>query len=68
MWTLVQSIFQNSFTLNGTELCRKLKIQGLGLLKIIKKFLTVYPDVKSKNKLEKATSTKKVSKRQSAKC
>lgn len=52
--------FQNSFTLNGTELCSEIrKIQGLGLLKIIKKFLTAYPDVKSKKQTGKGNFNKR---------
>lgn len=51
---------QTSFTLNGTELCSEIrKIQGLGLLKIIKKFLTVYPDVKSKKQIGKGNFNKR---------
>ena len=40
--------FQNSFKLKGTELSNEIRyIQGVQVLKIIKKFLTKYPDVKS---------------------
>ena len=46
--------FQNSFILNGTELYDEIRnIQGLQFLKIIKKFLVKYPNVKSKKQNEK---------------
>ena len=46
--------FQNSFVLNGTELYDEIRnIQGIQVLKIIKKFLIKYPNVKSKKKIGK---------------
>lgn len=51
---------QNSFTLDGTELsCEIRKIQGSQYLKIIKKFLVRYPNVKSKKQKNKGNFNKR---------
>jgi len=51
---------QNSFTLDGTELsCEIRKIQGSQYLKIIKKFLVRYPNVKSKKQKNKSNFNKR---------
>ena len=51
---------QNSFTLDGTELsCDIRKIQGSQYLKIIKKFLVRYPNVKSKKQKNKSNFNKR---------
>ena len=43
---------QNSFKLSGTELSDEIrKIQGKQILNIIKKFLTKYPNIKSKKQI-----------------
>ena len=50
----IEFIFKNSFMLNGTELCNEIRnIQGIQFLKIIKKFLIKYPNIKSKNQIGK---------------
>ncbi len=52
--------FQNSFMLNGTELCNEIRnIQGIQFLKIIKKFLIKYPNIKSKNQIGKSSFNKR---------
>mgnify|MGYP001171603112 CR=1 FL=1 len=51
---------QNSFILNGTELSDEIRhIQGLQFLKIIKNFLSKYPNVKYKNQIGKSNFNKK---------
>ena len=51
--------FQDSFILDGTELSDEIrKIQGKQYLKIIKKFLMKYPNVKSKNQRGKSSFNK----------
>ena len=52
--------FQNSFMLNGTELSDKIKyIQGRQMIKIIKKFLVKYPNVKSRKQIGKSNFNKR---------
>ena len=52
--------FQNSFVLNGAELSDEIRnIQGLQILKIIKKFLIKYPKVKSKKQIGKGNFNKR---------
>jgi len=52
--------FQNSFKLDGTELSDEIRnIQGKQILKIIKKFLVKYPNVKSKNQIGKGNFNKR---------
>ena len=52
--------FQNSFMLDGTELNDEIRnIQGLQILKIIKKFLIKYPNVKSKKQSGKGNFNKR---------
>lgn len=51
---------QNSFMLNGTELSDEIRnIQGIQLLKIIKKFLVKYPNIKSKKQKGKSNYNKR---------
>ena len=53
--------FQNSFVSDGTELSDEIRnIQGIQLLKIIKKFLVRYPNVKSKNQTGKGNFNKRM--------
>ena len=52
--------FQDSFILNGTELSDEIrKIQGMQLLNMIKKFLTKYPNIKSKKQVGKGNFNKR---------
>ena len=52
--------FQNFFMLDGTELSNEIRsIQGLQFLKIIKKFLIKYPNVKSKKQTGKGNFNKR---------
>lgn len=52
--------FQNSFKLKGTELSDEIRdIQGNQVLKIIKKLLIKYPNIKSKKQLGKSNFNKK---------
>ena len=52
--------FQNTFVLNGTELYDEIRsIQGIQVLKIIKKFLIKYPNVKSKKLIGKSNFNKR---------
>ncbi len=52
--------FKNSFVLNGTELSDEIRnIQGIQLLKIIKKFLTKYPNLKAKKQIGKGNFNKR---------
>ena len=51
---------QNSFILNGTELSNEIRdIQALEFLKIIKKFLVKFPNVKSKKQAGKSNFNKR---------
>ena len=51
---------QNSFILKGTEQFDEIRnIQGLQILKMIKKFLVKYPSVKSKNQIGKGNFNKR---------
>ena len=52
--------FQNSFMLDGTELSDEIRnIQGIQFLRIIKKFLVKYPNVKSKKQSGKGNFNKR---------
>ena len=52
--------FQKSFKLNGKELCDELRdIQGIQRLKIIKKFLIKYPNIKPKKQKGKGNFNKR---------
>ena len=51
---------QNHFILDGTELSDEIRhIQGLQIIKTIKKFLIKYPNVKSKKQFGKSNFNKK---------
>ena len=52
--------FQNSFTLKGTELSDEIRdIQGNQVLKMIKKLLIKYPNIKSKKQVGKSSFNKR---------
>ena len=52
--------FQNYFLLNGTELSKEIRYKQIqAMFKIIKKFLTMYPNVKSTKQLSKGNFNKR---------